>query len=191
MHPTVSNIGYTLLIAAAVLFFLYRRFRRHIGRQRLRPKRMIFRIVILAVVCVLILLSPYRSEWSLVGAAGGAVIGIALGLWAIVHTRFEVTPEGRFYRPNAYIGMAVIALLIGRLIYRFAVIYPLMHHAVQQAAQNPQMQTDPFGAYERSPLTLGIYFILAGYYICYYIGVLNKSRATQPVKDDNKPKLIT
>jgi len=191
MHPTAANIGFTLLIAAIVLLILYRRFRRTFGRQRLRPKRMILRIVVLAVVCLLLLASPFRGLASDSAAAGGTVIGIALGLWALVHTKFENSEAGRFYTPNGYIGMAVVALLIGRLIYRFAVVYPLVHHAMQQAAQNPQMQMTPLGAYQRSPLTLGIYFILAGYYICYYAGVLIKSRATQPAKDDNKPKLIS
>lgn len=191
MHLTASNIGFTLLIAAIVLLILYRRFRRTFGRQRLRPKRMIFRVVVLAIVCLLLLASPFRTTESFLGAAGGAVIGIALGLWAIVHTKFEATPEGRFFRPNGYIGMAVVALLIGRLLYRFAVVYPVIHGAMHQAAQNPQLQTNPFATYERSPLTLGIYFILAGYYICYYVGVLIKSRETKPAKNDNRPTLIT
>lgn len=191
MHPSLSNIGFTVLIAAFVLLILYRRFRRNFGRQPLRPKRMIVRIVVLAVVCVLLLASPFRGLASDAAAAGGAVIGIALGLWALTHTKFETSAAGRFYTPNGYIGMAVVALLIGRLIYRLAVVYPLVHHAVQQTAQNPQLQMTPFGAYQRSPLTLGIYFILAGYYICYYAGVLIRSRVTRPAKSDNKPNLIS
>lgn len=191
MHLTAANIGFTLLIAGIVLLILYRRFRRNFGRQRLRPKRMVFRIVVLAVVCLLLLASPFRGLASDVAAAGGAVIGIALGLWALMHTKFENSEAGRFYTPNGYIGMAVVALLIGRLIYRFAVVYPTIHSAMHEAAQNPQTQMTPFDAYQRSPLTLGIYFILASYYICYYAGVLIKSRSAQSAKDDNKPKLIT
>ncbi|MGA9853119.1 MAG: DUF1453 domain-containing protein [Gammaproteobacteria bacterium] len=189
MHPSVSNIGYTILIAAAVLFFLYRRFRRNFGRQPLRPKRMIFRIVVLAIVCLLLLASPFRSITSFMAAALGAVIGIGLAFYATAHTKFEITPQGRFYRPHTYIGMAVTALLIGRLIYRFIVVYPMLHGAAQ-AAHTTQMQTSPFAAYQRSPMTLGIYFILAGYYICYYAGVLIKSRELQQTDKDNKPKLI-
>ncbi|MDE2071003.1 MAG: DUF1453 domain-containing protein [Gammaproteobacteria bacterium] len=189
MHPTASNIGFTILIAAAVLFILYRRFRRNFGRQRLRPKRMMFRIVVLAIVCVLALASPFRTLTSDAAAAGGAGVGIALGLWALMHTRFENTADGRFFTPNGYIGMIVVALFLGRLIYRFLVIYPLMHQAVQQAAQNPQMQSSPFAAYQHSPLTVGLYFLLAGYYICYYAGVLIKSRGPAPA--DNKPNLIS
>ncbi|MGH8378284.1 MAG: DUF1453 domain-containing protein [Gammaproteobacteria bacterium] len=191
MHPSVSNIGYTILIAALVLFFLYRRFRRNFGRQPLRPKRMITRIVILAIVCLLLLASPFRSVMSFAAAALGAIIGIGLAFYATAHTKFETTPQGRFYRPHTYIGMAVTALLIGRLIYRFIVVYPMLHGAVQQASHTAQMQANPFAAYQRSPLTLGIYFILAGYYICYYAGVLIKSRQHQPTDNSDKPKLVS
>lgn len=191
MHLDASNIGFTLLIAAVILFILYRRFRRIFGRQRLRPKRMIFRIVVLAVICLLVLASPFRGLASDSAALGGAVIGIALGLWALMHTKFESSADGRFYTPNGYIGIIVVALFLGRLIYRFIVIYPLMHQAAQQAAQNPQLQANPFGAFQHSPMTVGLYFLLAGYYISYYLSVLIKSRNTQPEKNDNKPTLIT
>lgn len=191
MHPTVANIGFTLLIAGVVLLLLYRRFRRTFGRQPLRPKRMIFRIVVLAIICVLLLASPFRGINGDVAAAAGAVIGVALGFWALVHTRFEATPQGRFYTPNSYIGMLVVALFLGRLIYRFIVIYPLVHRAAREAAQNPQLQANPFAAYERSPLTLALFFLFAGYYICYYAGVLLKSRNLRPADQDRRPTLIT
>ncbi|MGH8280105.1 MAG: DUF1453 domain-containing protein [Gammaproteobacteria bacterium] len=190
MHPTPSDIGFTLLLAALVLFVIYRRFRRNFGRQPVRPKRMIVRIVLLAVICVLALASPFHGFEGDAAATIGAVVGIALGFWALAHTRFETTAEGRFYTPNGYIGMIVVALFIGRLIYRFIVIYPLMHAAAREAAQNPQLQSSPLGAYERNPLTLGLFFLLAGYYICYYVSVLMKSRSVQPVQDDNKPRVI-
>lgn len=177
MHPTLSGLLSTVLIGAVVLFILYRRFRRNIGRQRLRPTAMWIRVGILSLVCVLLLASPFRTGMSIVAAAVGIVIGIGLGFYALAHTRFETTPEGRFYTPNGYIGMGVTALLIGRLIYRFTVVYPVIHSAAQQAAQDPQLQASPFAAYQRSPLTLGIYFLLAGYYISYYVSVILKSRS--------------
>ena len=191
MHLTASNIGFTILTAAAVLFILYRRFRRNFGRQKLRPKRMMFRISVLALVCVLALASPFRSLTSEAAAAGGAVLGIALGLWALMHTRFENTADGRFYTPNGYIGMIVVALFLGRLIYRFIAVFPLVHQAAQQAAQNPQAQANPFAAYQHSPLTVGLYFLLAGYYICYYVLVIIRSRGAQIAQDHDKPKLLS
>jgi len=192
VHPAIANIGYTVLIAALVLFALYRRFRRTFGRQKLREKRMIFRSVALAIVCLLLLISPFHTAKGLAAAASGVVIGIALAFYASAHTKFETTPEGRFYRPNGYIGMAVSALFIGRIIYRFIVVYPMLHSSLQQATQNQQPQMNPLASYQHSPLTLGIYFLLAGYYICYYVSVIVKSRETHAGSGDNgRPKLIT
>ncbi|HKT32976.1 MAG TPA: hypothetical protein VJS89_10900 [Gammaproteobacteria bacterium] len=49
----------------------------------------------------------------------------------------------------------------------------------------------PFAAYPHSPLTVGLHFLLAGYYTCYYASVFIKSHETKPAKSDNKPTLIT
>jgi hypothetical protein len=192
MHPSISDIGSTLLIAALVLFILYRRFRRNFGRQPLRQNRMIIRMVMLGIVCLVLLLSPFGSVKGYMAALLGAFLGLVLALYAIAHTKFEVTPEGRFYTPNLYIGMTVTALFIGRIIYRFIAVYPVLHGAVQQAQQNPQMQMDPFASYQHSPLTLGLYFLLAGYYICYYAGIIIKSRSATGSDDKAvRPKPIT
>lgn len=191
MHASASDIGFTVLIAALVLLILYRRFRRSFGRQPLRPKRMIFRCAVLAAICVLALASPFHGLAGDAAAAAGALIGVGLAFWALAHTRFEITPQGCFYTPNGYIGMLVVALFLGRLIYRFTVIYPLLHQAARQATVNPGVPVSPFATYERSPLTLGLYFLLAGYYIAYYLSVLLKSRKTQTTESDNKPTLIT
>ena len=176
MNPSVAGFLNTLLIGAAVLFVLYRRFRRNFGRQNLRPTRMWIRVAILGLVCVLLALSPFLGEMSFVAMGIGAVIGIGLGIYAASQTKFELSAAGRFYTPNGYIGLGVTALFLGRLIYRMTVVYPVLHHAAQQAAQNSQFQNSPFAAYQHSPVTLGIYFLLASYYICYYIAIMIKSR---------------
>jgi hypothetical protein len=192
MHPPISDIGSTLLIAALVLFILYRRFRRNFGRQLLRQNRMIFRMLVLGIFCLVLLFSPFGTVKGHMAALLGAFLGVVLALYAIVHTKFEVTPEGRFYTPSLYIGMTVTALFIGRIIYRFMVVYPVLHGVVQQAQQNPQMQMDTFASYQRSPLTLGLYFLLAGYYICYYAGIIIKNRSLTGNDDKTvRPKPIT
>jgi len=192
MHPSVANIGSTILIAALVLFVLYRRFQRNFGRQRLRQNSMILRMLILGIFCLVLLLSSYGSVKGYMAALLGVLLGLGLTVYAMAHTKFEVTPEGRFYTPNGYIGMTVTALFIGRIIYRFIVVYPVLHGAVQQAHQNPQMQMNPLAGYQHSPLTLGIYFLLASYYICYYAGIIIKSRSAPASNDkDARPKLIS
>jgi hypothetical protein len=158
------------VMGALVLWAVYRRVRRNIGRQPVQPRRMQFRIGVLGVVGVLMAFAGLHGldllGALLAGVAGGAV----LGWFGLRHTKFEATAQGNFYTPHTYIGLFVSALLLGRLAYRFLTIYPSMH-AAATSNQNP------FEAYQRSPLTLAIFGVVIGYYIFYYVGVLRMSRS--------------
>ena len=79
-------------------------------------------------------------------------------------------PGGIFYTPNGYIGAVLSALLLGRLAYRFQVLYPAM-----QAAQADD--ANPFAAFQRSPLTFALFGVVIGYYLAYYVGLLMRSAA--------------
>ena len=156
------------LVAAFVLFAIYRRVRRNIGRQRVQPVRMRSRIILLGVVGALVLAGATRNLQLLEGMLAGIAGGTALAWLGLRHTQFETTEQGSFYTPHTWIGLAVSALLIGRIAYRFMVVYP-MAHAASQAGANP------FAAYQKSPLTLAIFGIVIAYYIAYYAGVLMRS----------------
>lgn len=156
------------LVAAFVLFAIYRRVRRNIGRQRVQPVRMRSRIILLGVVGALVLAGATRNLQLFEGMLAGIAGGTALAWLGLRHTQFEITEQGSFYTPHTWIGLAVSALLIGRIAYRFMVVYP-MAHAASQAGANP------FAAYQRSPLTLAIFGIVIAYYIAYYAGVLMRS----------------
>lgn len=158
----------TVLIIAVVLWSIYRRVRRNIGRQQVTPIRMRWRIGILLVVGVLIAIPAFR-EFDLIGALlAGVVGGLVLAWFGLQGTKFETTPEGHFYTPHTYIGIAVSLLLVGRVLYRFITVYPLAQAASDAGA-------NPFAAYQKSPLTLAIFGVVVGYYVAYYIGVLMKS----------------
>jgi hypothetical protein len=124
---------------------------------------MIFRAVLLSVICIVLLASSSLPS-GLLAASSGLVIGVALSLVGLRHTSFEVTNEGRFYTPNKWLGLLVTALLLGRLAAR---LLTLSERAAEVASG-----TSPFSGLQRSPLTLGLFFLLAGYYISYYAGVL-------------------
>ena len=157
-------------IAALVVFALYRRFRRLFGRQPLQPTRLKVRIALFTLVGLMILVRGLHSmDFAAAGLAGVAA-GVALAYLGLRLTRFEVTPGGIFYTPNGYIGVAISALLLGRLAYRFQVLYPAM-----QAAQADN--GDPFAQFQRSPLTLALFGIVIGYYIAYYAGLLLRRSA--------------
>jgi hypothetical protein len=174
MNFDVSQIG-PFLIALLVLFAIYRRFRRSFGQQPLRPVRMQVRIVLLLIVGCLLLPSAFRSTAFLAAVLAGIVAGVALALWGAAQTRFLRVSGKLYYVPHTYTGIAVSFLFLGRLVYRLIQVYGNFH-ATHAAAADPANQAFAPAGMLRSPLTLGLYFVLMGYYVCYYSMVLWKSK---------------
>jgi hypothetical protein len=163
MHPDFSPIG-AILLAALLVFVLYRRFCRSFGQQPLLPLRMQLRILLLLIVGCLLLPSALRSSAFLLAVLAGVAAGVALALWGAARTRFVRSADRLYYVPHTYTGIAVALLLIGRLAYRMIQVY------------GSTDQPNSAAALVRSPLTVGLYFVLMGYYVCYYSAVLWKSK---------------
>jgi hypothetical protein len=166
MPPDYSRIlpwVFALLIPLA----LYRRFKRTFGRQPLAPARLIARIAIFLVLAVALSLSARRFALQ---ELGGLCLGAALALWGASRTRFTTENGRRYYIPHTYTGIAVTLLFVGRLIYRFA-----QSSGALAGAGDTAPTAGPKAAMQ-SPLTMGIFFVLIGYYVCYYSWVLWKSR---------------
>ncbi len=177
MPADFSKIG-PYLLAALVIFAIYRRFRRNFGRQPLRPARMKIRIVLLAFVGASLAPTALRSGVFLSAMAIGAACGAALGVWGAQRTRFVTVEQRLHYVPHTYTGVAVSLLFLGRLVYRLVQVY-LSPHAAAAAGFDPAAGLSPASRVQ-SPLTLGLFFVLAGYYLCYYALVLWKSKHIKP-----------
>ena len=84
------------------------------------------------------------------------------------------------YVPHTYTGIAVSLLFLGRLVFRFVQLYAGTHPVAGAGATLQGIPDSAPGlvpaSMVRSPLTLGIFFVLVGYYVCYYSLVLLKSR---------------
>ena len=176
MQPDFSQFG-PYLIAALVVFGIYRRFRRSFGRQPLSRGRMTLRIVLLAVVACALLPLALRSVQFLTAELVGAVLGVGLGLWGAERTRFVMFRDKLHYVPHTYTGIAVSLLFLGRVVYRLVQVYTTLH-AAHEGAVNAAYPANGLGSsgMVRSPLTVGLFFVLMGYYVCYYGLVLWKSK---------------
>jgi hypothetical protein len=163
-----------ILFAALIAWGIFRRLRRSFGRQRIDAGRMWFRIGVFALVSVLLLAASVRDPRILGAFIAGAACGTALGVVGLRHTQFETTPEGRFYTPHTYIGLAVTALFLGRLAYK---ILFMLYAAHGTAFADPNDAL----AYQRNPLTLAVFGALVGYYVSYYLGILAKAKASVPL----------
>jgi hypothetical protein len=164
VHATWSTLVFVPLVA----FALYRRYKRSFGPQPLAPRRMIARVCILAAVCVFFI-AWLPTVYGLAAAVAGIALGVTLAFFDLSYTTIETTEKGIFFTPNKWIGLAVVALFVGRIAARGFAIY--------ETATALAPGESPFTGLKRSPLTLGLYFLLAGYYGAYYLGVLRKARA--------------
>jgi hypothetical protein len=159
-----------VLLGIAVAWGMYRRVRRNIGRQPVNTRRLQLRIGIFVALGALVLFFSWR-DLNLLGAlVGGFAGGAALAHFGLRHTRFEATVQGRFYTPHTYIGLIVSALFLGRIVFRFLTV-----HAGMDVAASPNQNS--FGAYQKTPLTLGIFGVLVGYYVFFNIGIVRRSRS--------------
>lgn len=163
------------LIALLVVFAIYRRLRRSFGQQPLRPVRMQVRIVLLLVIGCLLLPPALRSAAFISAVLTGIAAGVALALWGAARTRFLRVSGQLYYVPHTYTGIAVSLLFLGRLVYRLIQVYGTMHDTHAAAADSANQGFSAAGMLQ-SPLTLGLYFVLMGYYVCYYSLVLWKSK---------------
>lgn len=177
MQPDFSLIG-PFLLAALVVFAVYRRFRRSFGRQALRPGRMTGRLVLFAVLACVLLPMALQSAQLLAAELAGAALGIALGLWGSQRTRFLMYRGQLHYVPHTYTGIAVSLLFLGRLAFRLA---------SQFAAPTPQSRGFGASTMVKSPLTVGILFVLLGYYAWYYGWLLWKSKRLQAADIEADP----
>ena len=160
MHPPPTYLPFLIMIPL-LIWRMYSRVKRSIGRQTLSKRRPWITITVFPLFLVILSVAT-RGELAPLGAlAGGAVGGVLLGIYGLGKTKFEATPQGLFYTPNAHIGIALSVLFVGRVIYRIMFAYSLDPSA-QPGGPN-------FG---NNPLTLGIFGLLAGYYVTYAIGLI-------------------
>jgi hypothetical protein len=161
MHPATPNFLPLLIFIPLVAWRMYSRVKRNIGRQHLSKWRPWITLTLFPTIIILISLSAMSQPTRLLGMAGGIVAGALLGVFGTKHTKFENTPEGIFYTPNAHIGIALSVLFLSRVVYRMFQLYSMDSNAQPNPAD-----------FSSSPLTLSILGLLAGYYVTYAIGLI-------------------
>ncbi len=152
-------------IAVLVGWRLYSRVKRMVGRQPLSKVRPWLTVCLFPLLVALLLLSSLAHPTAALALVAGVGAGAGLGFYGLRLTKFERTPLGLFYTPNAHLGLALSLLLIARIGYRAAQLY-FASGATQEVSTT----------FVRSPLTLLIFGTLAGYYVAYAVGLLRWRR---------------
>lgn len=180
MTPSVQHLLVTIAIVALIAWRMQARVRRMIGRQRLSPVRPWVSIVVFPLLVAMLAFAALQQQLLAMYLASGIVVGIGLGLLGLRLTRFEVTTEGRYYTPSAHLGVALSALLVCRIAYRFAV----------GGLPDPGAGSAPAGA-PLTPLTLVLVGTLAGYYTTYALGLVRWAKKPVDTLDPTLRPQIT
>ena len=153
-----------LLLTAAIGFAYVRRIRRSFGRQPYHPARTHVRLALLALAFAGLVFAAVTLPINgiALAVAAGLLVGAALGVFGVMHTRIEAADGARWYTPNPWIGGALSLLLVGRLAWRFG--HGAFAGGAGQAAQNA------------NPLTLGIAATLVAFYLVNGAGVAWRMR---------------
>jgi cytochrome b561 len=160
-HLTPAMVGIAIALPL-IAWRVYRRVRRMIGRQRSKAWRHWTAAVFFPLLLGMLALGALARPAALAILAAAVAVGLGLAMWGLSLTRFERTPEGIFYTPNAHIGIALSLLLVARVLYRMFEIATLPLPRGGAGMQD----------FARSPRTLVVLGMLASYYAAYAVGVL-------------------
>jgi cytochrome b561 len=155
-----------IALVPLVLWRMYSRIKRLTSRQRSRTWRHRTTLVFFPLLLLMIVLAALPNPLVLLGLAAGIAGGVALGMAGVRKTTFEQVGDEYYFTPHAYIGMLVAGLFLSRMAWRAWQVYTM----------NDWAQHD----FVRSPLTLAVFGILAGYYITYATGLLRWRKRTAP-----------
>ncbi len=173
-----GHYGWAIIVVIVMLlaFVLYRRGKRLIGHQRFNEWRTLVRTVIMGVLILFVLASYLHLPDPVLqygSAAAGFVLGVVVALLALRYTQMGRDEKGVWYIPNLYLGIGLIALLVARFVYEYMVIFPQVRHQVRMAVE--QQGTVPM-AITSQPILHAVLFLVLGYYLLYYAGIILRSR---------------
>ena len=174
-NPTTITI---LVLAPLILWRLYARVRRMIGRQKLSKWRARITLTVFPLLLLLLAIPALAHPGLLAMLVVAVSCGLALSVYGIRKTTFEVAPGMLHYTPHAHLGIALSLLFVGRIVYRFFEI-----GAMGGAEHAPD--------FARSPLTLAIFGLLAGYYVGYALQLLSWRRTVLKSKAEREAAAAT
>lgn len=156
VQPLVFT-GVGLLVA----WRLYSRIRRLVGRQPYRALRSWIQALLFPALLIGLMVGTLKHPLASGAELLGVAVGVGLGLYGLRLTRFERNDEGWFYTPNAHLGIALSLLFTGRVAYK-------LYRGWDASAGFTQPPLDLV----KSPLTMLIVGMLAGYFCTYAIGLI-------------------
>jgi hypothetical protein len=173
-----NGIFAIVIIAAVLIVVIVRRGRSLFTRQKIHQSLLAIRLSIFAILGAAILFVTLSNAPSLLSDLVGLAVGAGIAGVGLRLTTFERRPDGLYYTPNKYIGAGVFALFLLRLVYK--IVTGLSAGGALSGAYTPGAGTNLLSQITGDPLTTAVYFLLIGYYTCYYGLLILRSRQEVP-----------
>jgi cytochrome b561 len=177
MPHTQSSVVIGIVVVALVIWRVASRVRKLTSRQPVRIWSLRLRIIFLSLVTIVVGIVAARQPLVLASLVGGCAAGVAAGVYGLRGSVFENTADGLFYTPHRGLGGAIAIIFVARIGYRFVRV---MLTGPPSEVMSP-IPTDTFHALDLTPLTLGLFGLLAGYIVCYNIGILRWREKVQVI----------
>lgn len=149
-----------LVLTPLLVWRIYSRLKSRMGRQRSIVSRHYTGLLVFFGMVAIPASELLGNTMPLLALLGGALAGVALGAYGLKVTRYEDTPEGYFFTPNARLGILVAMALVARVLYLGVLIY---------ANQGSDQPTPRFTDSELTMLAVGL---AGGYFGAYSAGLL-------------------
>lgn len=111
---------------------------------------------------------PGALRYAVIGLASGVLVGV-LGLWL---SKFERTPQGLFYTPNAWLVLSLTLVIAVRLVMGFVELWRAWQ-GTQSLAMLP--------VFEHASL-FAVAGLLMGYYLAYNWGLCRRLPPSHPFR---------
>ncbi|MCY8945681.1 kinase [Bacillus atrophaeus] len=164
MHLTLQSVCPVMII----VFFLYKKIKRSIGYQPLRPRWLFIRVILFSLfaggLAVFSLTHPFLYAYLTLGILGGFL----LVFFAKRNISFEKRRGKIYFRTHIWVELILLSLFLSRFLYRVSGLY-LAHPDLK----NPDSYSQTIGT---DPLTICIFFLIAVYYIGFSSFVLKMTR---------------
>lgn len=178
MHFTLQSVYPAMII----IFFLYKKIKRSIGYQPLKPRWLFTRIILFSlfafVLSIFSLIHPFLYGYFIMGILGGWL----LVFFAKKNISFKKRRGKIYFRTHIWVEMILLTLFLSRFLYRVTELY----------LTSPDLNS--LGSYSQSigtdPLTIGVFFLIAVYYIGFSSFVIKLSRNELEQHRHNKEKDI-
>jgi len=173
-----------IIVGALLVWSIYRRARRTVGLQLLQPQRLRNRAILFGVIAIVLLSEALVSPFMVLLDAIGVVLGAVLVYVSIRTTEFQQQGEKVYYRPNMWVGVSLIVILVGRIAFRLVFAYD----SIEKTATQPHAANGASAlqaGYANDPYIISVFFVLCTYYIGYNLWLIYKHRQLRAPGKEN------